>query len=57
MSFHTRHFRAQFNYHPEYTRPVGTGQTRTDDPKRPMETGGRPGKPRSGPSVRRPKRT
>jgi hypothetical protein len=57
MSFHTKHFRAQFNYHPEHTRPGGTGQTRLTDPKRPQETGHRPGEPRSGRSERRPRRT
>lgn len=56
MSFHTRHFRAQFNYSPEDTRPVGTGQVRQPDPKRPRENGRRPGEPRSGRSERRPRR-
>jgi hypothetical protein len=44
--------KAQYNYHPDWTRPGGTGEVRARDPKRPAE-GVRPGKPRSG--GRRPK--
>ena len=57
MSWHSRHGHAQYNYHPEHTRPGGPLQIRSIDPKRPEESGNRPGAPKRGASVRRPKRT
>ena len=35
MSRSIRYGKAQFNYHPDYTRPGGTGEGRALDPKRP----------------------
>jgi len=57
MSFGFKHAKAQYNYAPDRTRPDGPGGFRAPDPKRPMPTKHHPGKPLSGPSARRPKRT
>ena len=57
MSWHSKHGHAQYNYHPERTRPGGPLEMRTPDPKRPEENCNRPGAPRSGRSERRPRRT
>jgi hypothetical protein len=36
MSRSIRYGNAQFNYHPGWTRPGGTGEVRAPDPKRPQ---------------------
>ena len=54
MSWHFKHAKAQYNYHPDWTRPGGTGEVRARDPKRPEE-GRRPGRPARR-STRRPDR-
>jgi hypothetical protein len=51
-----RPVKAQYNYHPERTRPDGPGGVRKPDDRRPREWGSRPGKPVSGPSTRKPYR-
>lgn len=56
MSWHSKHGKAQYNYHPEWTRPGGPLEVRRIDPKRPDESAGRPGTPKRGASVHRPKR-
>ena len=56
MSFGFKHAKAQYNYQPDRTRPVGPGDIRSPDPKRPMPKGHHPGKPVKGPSAKRPKR-
>lgn len=57
MSWHSKKGHAQYNYHPERTRPGGPLEMRTPDPKRPEENSSRPGQARSGRSERRPRRT
>ena len=53
MSWHSKHGKAQYNYHPERTRPGGPLQVRVPDDRRPRENK-RPGKPVNGPSTRKP---
>lgn len=45
--------KAQYNYHPERTRPGGVGEVRQPDDRRPREFGSRPGKPPRGPAARK----
>lgn len=42
MSFHFKKAHAQYNYHPEHTRPGGTGDVRSYDSKRPQSRTSRP---------------
>lgn len=42
MSWRIKHGHAQYNYHPEWTRPGGTGDVRSYDPKRPQSRESRP---------------
>ncbi|HEV2636305.1 MAG TPA: hypothetical protein VGX23_14220 [Actinocrinis sp.] len=52
MSFHHKGMRAQFFNKPD-TRPVGPGQVRTEDPKRPAQRQ-RPGTPPGSRTTTRP---
>jgi hypothetical protein len=56
MSFAFKHAKAQYNYHPERTRPDAPGAVRQRDDRRPREWGKRPGQPMAGPSTRKPYR-